>query len=36
MEGMNTVSGLVKSGLMTQMLKKGSKILLEAKIVSGL
>jgi len=36
LEGMNTVSGLMESGMMTQMPLKGLKILLEAKIVSEL
>jgi hypothetical protein len=33
---MNTVSGLMESGMMTQMPLKGLKILLEAKILSEL
>lgn len=31
---MNTVSGLMKSGMMTQTLRKGLEILLEARIAS--
>ena len=36
LEGMNTVSGLMESGMMTQMRMKGLKIHLEAKIASEL
>jgi len=34
LEGMSTVSGLMESGMMTPMPRKGLKILLEAKTVS--